>query len=158
MRSALVYLGIYLCIYIVLWQVMKHSRKNALSFGSIFSMDYTTIIKGIAISIIVYGHCGNNFGIRYLTPLGGIGVAMFLMLSGFGINESWKKNGHKQYWRKRFISFFVPYCIVEIVAIPLRGGTPRLQSAYLIYRDYSRNIAMDGILHFFWGSMCYIIC
>ena len=36
---------------------------------------------------------------RIFTPLGGIGVAMFLILSGYGLNESFKKNGLDGFWK-----------------------------------------------------------
>ena len=86
------------------------------------SRDLTVMVKGFAISIIIYGHCGNYFGIRYLTPLGGIGVALFLLLSGYGINESWIINGRKGYWKKRLLTFFMPYVTCEAVSAATRGG------------------------------------
>ena len=45
--------------------------------------NYTTSLKGIAIVIIILCH---TMGCRprVFTPLGGIGVAMFLILSGYG--------------------------------------------------------------------------
>jgi Predicted acyltransferases len=58
---------------------------------------------------------GNKFGIRYLNPLGGIGVAIFLILSGYGINESYQKNGMKNFWLKRITSAYLPYLLIEMV-------------------------------------------
>ena len=40
-------------------------------------------------------HYAGCKGVRYLTPLGGVGVAIFLVLSGFGLNESFKNNNIK---------------------------------------------------------------
>lgn len=47
----------------------------------------TTQLKGIAITLITIGHCFGDFT-RAITPFGGIGVALFLILSGYGLNES----------------------------------------------------------------------
>ena len=48
---------------------------------------------------------------RIFTPLGGIGVSMFLILSGYGLNESFKKNGLDGFWKKRFLRIWIPYAI-----------------------------------------------
>lgn len=55
------------------------------------------------------------------TPLGGIGVSIFLFLSGYGLNESWNssiqrnKTPYKDWWKKRLINVAVPYGIVSLV-------------------------------------------
>ena len=46
------------------------------------------------------------------TPLGGIGVAIFLFISGYGLNESYKKNGLSHYWRNKIVRVLVPYFII----------------------------------------------
>lgn len=113
----------YLAIFSVFFVVgVIALRKKEFLVNLPFSKDYSLIGKGLAIAIVVYGHLGEYFHIRYLTPLGGIGVAMFLILSGYGINESWKKNGYQDYWKKRFVSVYIPYLIIEVATIPLRGG------------------------------------
>lgn len=73
----------------------------------------TTLIKGIAIFCVVICHLGNFFT-RFTTPLGGIGVALFLIVSGYGLSESYKKSGIKGFWLKRFIGVMIPYFFVEI--------------------------------------------
>lgn len=72
---------------------------------------YTTILKGVAIILVLICHFSGNMS-RVFTPLGGIGVAMFLVLSGYGLNESYKKNGLHKFWSKRFIRLWIPYTIV----------------------------------------------
>ena len=37
---------------------------------------------------------------RIVNILGSIGVAAFLFISGFGLNESYKKSGLAGYWHK----------------------------------------------------------
>lgn len=73
--------------------------------------NYTTCMKGWAILIIMLCHCSTYWGVYY-TPLGGIGVAIFLILSGYGLNESYKKNGLDGFWLKRIGRMMIPYTIV----------------------------------------------
>lgn len=81
------------------------------------SMQYTTIIKGVAILIIMLSHVANLWGVRWFTPLGGIGVAMFLTISGYGLAESYKKTGLKNYWVKKLINVYFPYAIIKAIII-----------------------------------------
>jgi len=50
--------------------------------------------------------------INLLTPWGGTGVAIFLILSGYGLNESFKKKRLDYYWKNRIIRVFIPYFIL----------------------------------------------
>lgn len=83
---------------------------------SFFGRDYTTVAKGIAILLIMIGHCSGNWtGGRLMTPCGGVGVAMFLITSGYGLNESYKKSGLKNFWKKRLGRMYIPYALVVLV-------------------------------------------
>lgn len=83
------------------------------------SVDYTTAIKGIAMILIILGHCtGHYVGGRLLTPCGGIGVSLFLIASGYGLNESYRKRGLASFWKKRFLRVWLPYVFITVIAIP----------------------------------------
>lgn len=72
----------------------------------------TTSIKGIAILLVIIAHVGHvGFGIRLLVPLGCFGVSVFLILSGYGLMESYSRNGLKDFWRKRVLRVLLPYLI-----------------------------------------------
>lgn len=89
-----------------------HVQTSASSMGNTLnSRIYTTILKGVAIILVLICHFSGNMS-RVFTPFGGIGVAMFLVLSGYGFNESYKKNGLHKFWSKRFIRLWIPYAIV----------------------------------------------
>lgn len=86
-------LVIFLILLCALWMVgvlFEDKQENDYKF---MSVQHTNICRAIAaiIIIIIIQHVSGGFEIRYLTPLGGIGVAMFLILSGYGLNESYKK-------------------------------------------------------------------
>lgn len=48
--------------------------------------------------MIVIGHACNRIpGARILTPLGAVGVGMFLICSSYGLEKSYMKNGLSKY-------------------------------------------------------------
>lgn len=55
---------------------------------------------------------------RFLNILGSIGVAAFLFISGFGINESYKANGLKEFWSKRFVRVIIPCWMIWLFRLP----------------------------------------
>lgn len=78
--------------------------------------DYSTALKGVAIVIVMLGHCASLWmGGRMLTPLGGIGVALFLITSGYGLNESYKTHGLSDFWMKRLSKVYLPYLTVVLI-------------------------------------------
>ena len=79
------------------------------------------IYRGWAILIIMIGHisaCWNWVG---LGPLGGMGVAMFLLLSGYGLHESYKKSGLKGFWKKKLLRIALPYVLFRIIWMMVEG-------------------------------------
>ena len=73
---------------------------------------FTTNLKGIAILLVVISHIGDGgFHHRVFVPLGGIGVAIFLILSGYGLMESYKLKGFENYFKNRFMRLYIPYFI-----------------------------------------------
>ena len=96
----------------------------------------TLILKGISILMVVLGHIGQAIpGMRLFTPLGAMGVGVFLICSGYGIERSYEKNGRVNYWYKRIINVLVPYVFIELIALPLHyhlGLTALLKDLFLI--------------------------
>lgn len=88
--------------------------------GGNINLSDTSVLKGIAILMVVIGHIGQAIpGLRVFTPLGAIGVGIFLLCSGYGIEKSVAKNGPNKYWYKRLLNVWVPYVLVELLALPL---------------------------------------
>ena len=91
---------------------------------SFMSKYNTTVYKGIAMLAIMICHLAGQFGggaVKVFTPFGGIGVAIFLVLSAYGLNESWnaaKRSNDRTpwtgWWRKRFLAVWLPYMIVQV--------------------------------------------
>ncbi len=55
---------------------------------------------------------------RFFNIFGSVAVAVFLFISGYGINESYKVNGIKGFWRKRFVRVIIPCWVVYLFQLP----------------------------------------
>lgn len=84
---------------------------NLKMFTNFLDKENTTSMKGVAILLITISHMGDGFHITTFVSLGGIGVALFLVLSGYGMMESYKKNGLMGFWKKRLLRVLVPYIL-----------------------------------------------
>lgn len=87
---------------------MIYQKKNQLLLNKIT----TTSIKGIAILLVIIAHVGHGgFGIRLFVPLGFFAVSIFLILSGYGLTESYHRNGLKVFLKKRLLRVLLPYLL-----------------------------------------------
>lgn len=88
---------------------------NCKSNGYIFSFDFTNCLRGVAILMVMVGHISAMMDTVVFSPLGGTGVALFLVLSGFGLNESFKRHRLSRFWRKKVLRVLFPYFLVVTV-------------------------------------------
>ena len=83
--------------------------------------NYTTAIKGFSILTVVWAHSGARLSVGGIQFIAGIGVALFLMCSGYGLEVSYEKNGLKVFWRKRLLGVCLPFWTVELVGLLITG-------------------------------------
>lgn len=83
--------------------------------------NYTTAIKGFSILTVVWAHSGAKLSVGGIQFIAGIGVALFLMCSGYGLEVSYEKNGLKGFWRKRLLGVCLPFWVVELVGLFATG-------------------------------------
>ena len=83
--------------------------------------NYTTAIKGFSILTVVWAHSGAMLSVGGIQFIAGIGVALFLMCSGYGLETSYEKNGMKGFWRKRLLGACLPFWVVELVGMLATG-------------------------------------
>lgn len=83
------------------------SDKNETTF---IDRDLSSIAKGIGILSVMLCHFMGYFGggTVLFTPLGGIGVAIFLILSGYGLSESWTRGGIRVGGEKEYLLLSYP--------------------------------------------------
>lgn len=83
--------------------------------------NYTTAIKGFSILTVVWAHSGAQLSVGGIQFIAGIGVALFLMCSGYGLEVSYEKNGLKGFWKKRLLGVCLPFWVVELVGLFATG-------------------------------------
>lgn len=81
---------------------------------SICDRELTEAFRGIAILLIMIQHLAGHLGTNIFTPFGGIGVTIFLLLSGFGLNESFKRNGINGFLMKKFYRIWLPFFLFYV--------------------------------------------
>ncbi len=102
---------IFSVFFFLVWALMIKKGNESASL----SLNKTQELKGLAILVIVLSHIGyflvNDH--RFLWPLSimaGVGVNLFLFLSGYGLTISNLKNKLSvwQFYKKRLIKLFIP--------------------------------------------------
>ena len=151
-----IYLTIIALVTCVLYSIVC-KRQIAIGGGK-FTKDTTTVFKGVAILMIVMGHVGQLVPFsRPFTPLGAIGVALFLLCSGFGIEKSFQKSGRKDYWKKRIINVWLPYALIELLCVwhhPEVGIIGIIQDLLLIQPCHPFGWYMQSL--FIWYILYYL--
>ena len=96
---------------------------------SLFSPNVTAELKGFAILTIVFGHIGyfldsNNTFLYPLSIASGVGVNLFLFLSGYGLTKSTisKALSPLQFYKKRLLRIYIPMWIVITLLLILDSG------------------------------------
>jgi peptidoglycan/LPS O-acetylase OafA/YrhL len=67
-------------------------------------------LKGLAIVLVIFSHLGLNLKLDN-------GVGLFLLLSGFGLAESYLETGLTRFFLKRLPKVYIPYLAVTVVWI-----------------------------------------
>ena len=100
---------IFIFLYVFFWEKDKCCDKSFMSF------DITNFLRGFAILIIIIMHSSGNLDVHGLSSLGGIGVSLFLILSGYGLAESYKKKGLTDFFQKKIFRICLPYALFVIL-------------------------------------------
>ena len=151
-----------LSVIVVLTATLNYFKYSGLQFNNRCNLTVsdTTILKGIAILMVVIGHIGTAIpGFRIFTPLGATGVGLFLICSGFGIEKSFQKNGLANFWKKRFVNVWLPYALIELLALPIHiefGVTNILLDFLLIKPLHPFGWYMRFL--FIWYFVFYLSC
>lgn len=74
-----------------------------------FDRNHTSAIKGIAILLVLLGHIG------FIPHAGAYGVVLFLILSGFGLVQSYLHSGLSNFFSKRLSKVIIPYAVITII-------------------------------------------
>ena len=78
---------------------------------------FTTAVKGFSILTVVWAHSGAKLGVEGIQFIAGIGVALFLICSGYGLEMSYQKNGLKGFWGNRLLRVCLPFWVSELIGL-----------------------------------------
>lgn len=96
---------------------------RTLPAAEILSHKHTRCLQGLSIIIIMALHyvMQTDGYPRFLNLPASIGVAIFMFVSGFGLNESYKSKGIYGFWTKKFKRIIIPFWIFTLLVIPFRA-------------------------------------
>ncbi len=100
---------------------------------------YTDALRGLAMVMIISGHiCGRYHESVWFSPFACTGVALFLLLSGYGNNESYLKKGY--FSLKKVLKLAIPYWIIYAIRLIFLqedvSFTSVLQNVLFVKTDY----------------------
>ncbi len=125
-------------------------NQNKIEHIEWMDRSFTTVIKGFSILTVVWAHTGAKLGMGGIQFIAGIGVALFLICSGYGLEVSYHKNGLKHFWKKRFLKVCIPFWIVELMTTVIKQN--------FVFSDFVLNIVFFKSLWFLrYIVICYII-
>ena len=91
-------------------------------YTELFPVGLTEELKGVGILSVVFAHISYMLvsDSHFLYPLsiaGGVGVDLFLLMSGYGLTVSMlkKKLSASEFYRRRLIKVFIPFWLVLII-------------------------------------------
>ena len=109
---------IFIAIFVVAFFLSLRRRTD----GEVFSVSLTHELKGLAILAIMFSHIGYFLvsDHRFLFPLSimaGVGVNIFLFLSGFGLAVSSMRKDYTvwQFYKRRILKLLIPFWIVLVM-------------------------------------------
>lgn len=109
------YFVFFSTILLILYLV-EFVKKDNRTF-TFMDKDFTTAIKGFSILTVMWAHAGARLGVGGIQFIAGVGVALFLICSGYGLEMLYQRNGLKGFWKKRFLKVCIPFWIVELVGL-----------------------------------------
>ncbi|MDD4332834.1 MAG: acyltransferase family protein [Patescibacteria group bacterium] len=119
-----------------------------------FSLALTQELKGLAILAVVFSHFGyfltsDNHFLFPLSTLAGVGVNLFLLLSGLGLVTSALKKPLPifQFYKKRLLKLFAPLWITLIVFLTL--------DYFVLHLTYSWPVVLQAFLGIFRHANLY---
>lgn len=84
--------------------------------------NYTTAIRGFSILSVVWAHSGAMLSVGGIQFIAGIGVALFLICSGYGLEISYERNALQGFWKKRLLGVCFPFWTIELIGLLVTGA------------------------------------
>lgn len=117
----------YIVIAVMLAVLLLSFRKT--QHSDLFPVYITQELKGLGILMVVFSHIAymlvTNSGFMYpLSTIAGVGVDLFLFMSGYGLSVGMlKKPLHAlAFYKRRMIKIFIPFWLVLLALFALDAG------------------------------------
>lgn len=136
---------LFLVIIGLFLTVLEFLLKDIDSGIDFMDRRYTNKLRGIAAVIVVISHVSGLTGTRVATPLGGIGVALFLICSGYGMYHSYSKRGLKGFWMGKIKRILLPYWITVALYYLINFREITFNATMVI-----RNLLLINPISFLW--------
>jgi peptidoglycan/LPS O-acetylase OafA/YrhL len=135
---------IFTAIFIIALIVSVRKRTDS----ELFSTSVSQELKGFAILAVVFSHIGYFLmsDTRFLNPLStlaGVGVNLFLFLSGYGLTVSAIKKYLTpwQFYKRRLVKLFVPFWITLAIFF--------IANIFILHLNYSPTYIIRSFLGYF---------
>lgn len=130
------------------------------------SKESTKEIKGIAILMVILGHLSALLGSSVFNYMGAFGVAIFLLLSGYGLIVSENRNGLQEFWKKRLLTVMIPYVTITLVWIVIdlcKGKIYPLKTYILLLIGFDPGRTIDATMWYIsfillWYVAFWLVC
>ncbi len=112
-----------ICLFLSVIAFRTQTHKDYLSLGSF------TALKGLMAMVVVFHHLAQivpegGYCFRLFIDLGPYAVAVFFLLSGFGLSAQRRAKGEayfKGYFKKLLLKIVLPYLVMNVVYYFFRG-------------------------------------
>lgn len=136
--------SIFVVIFVFVLLISIRRKED----NGLFSLGLTRELKGLAILAIIFSHVGyflsdNHNFLFPLSIMAGVGVNLFLFLSGYGLTISSLKENLRigEFYKKRLLRLFVPFWITLIIFF--------LLDFFLLHTSYSSTYILKTLFGFF---------
>lgn len=136
--------SIFVVIFVFVLLISIRRKKD----NGLFSLGLTRELKGLAILAIIFSHVGyflsdNHNFLFPLSIMAGVGVNLFLFLSGYGLTISSLREEFKigEFYKKRLLRLFVPFWIILAIFL--------LLDFFFLHISYSSTYILKILFGFF---------
>ena len=136
----------FIVISLLILALLLTLRKT--QYTELFPVGITEELKGIGILAVVFAHISymlvtDNHFLYPLSNAGGVGVDLFLLMSGYGLTVSMlkKKLSVTEFYRRRLTKVFIPFWLVLIVLF--------LTDNYMLHITYTLEYMLESLAEWF---------